>query len=146
MRKRIVEDGVRIDGRGPTDIRPLSAEVGLIPTAHGSGLFQRGETQVLNVTTLGMPRMEQMLDTIGIDDSKRYMHHYNMPPFATGETGFMRGPKRREIGHGLLAERALLPVVPPSRSSPTRCALVSDVLSLQRLDLDGARSAARPCR
>src|SRR5205807_921001 len=101
VRRRIVEDGVRIDGRGPRDIRPLSAEVGVIPTAHGSGLFQRGETQVLNVTTLGMPRMEQMLDTIGIDESKRYMHHYNMPPFATGETGFMRGPKRREIGHGL---------------------------------------------
>ncbi|MEN3315736.1 MAG: polyribonucleotide nucleotidyltransferase, partial [Acidimicrobiaceae bacterium] len=111
VRKRISEDGMRIDGRGPTDIRPLSAEVGLFPTAHGTGLFQRGETQVLTVASLGMPRMAQMLDTIGIDDSKRYMHHYNMPPFATGETGFMRGPKRREIGHGLLAERALLPVV-----------------------------------
>jgi polyribonucleotide nucleotidyltransferase len=115
VRRRIVDEGVRIDGRGPRDIRPLSAEVGVVPTAHGSGLFQRGDTQVLNITTLGMPRMNQLLDTIGIDESKRYMHHYNMPPFASGETGFMRGPKRREIGHGLLAERALLPVVPPAK-------------------------------
>src|SRR5947209_3781095 len=128
VRKRVVEDGVRIDGRGVTDIRPLSAEVGVIPTAHGSAIFQRGETQVLTVTTLGMPRMEQMLDTIGIDDTKRYMHHYNMPPFATGETGFMRGPKRREIGHGLLAERALLPVVPSDEEFPYTLRLVSDCL------------------
>src|SRR5262249_34852070 len=109
VRKRIVEKGVRIDGRGPSDIRPLSAEVGVIPTAHGSGLFQRGETQVLTVTTLGMPRMDQLLDTISPDEKKRYMHHYNMPPFANGETGRVGSPKRREIGHGLLAERALLP-------------------------------------
>ena len=129
VRRRIVEDGVRIDGRGPTDIRPLSSEVGLIPTAHGSGLFQRGETQVLSVATLGMPRMEQMLDTIGIHDAKRYMHHYNMAPFATGETGFMRGPKRREIGHGLLAERALLPVVPPVDEFPYTLRVVSDCMS-----------------
>ncbi|MGH9280216.1 MAG: polyribonucleotide nucleotidyltransferase, partial [Acidimicrobiales bacterium] len=129
VRRRIVEEGLRIDGRTPTDIRDLSAEVGVIPTAHGSALFQRGETQVLTVTTLGMPRMEQMLDTIGIDDSKRYMHHYNMPPFATGETGFMRGPKRREIGHGLLAERALLPVVPSDEEFPYTLRLVSDCLS-----------------
>ena len=129
VRRRIVEDGIRIDGRGPTDIRPLSSEVGLIPTAHGSGLFQRGETQVLSVATLGMPRMEQMLDTIGIDDAKRYMHHYNMAPFATGETGFMRGPKRREIGHGLLAERALLPVVPPVDEFPYTLRVVSDCMS-----------------
>jgi polyribonucleotide nucleotidyltransferase len=112
VRQRIVSSGVRIDGRGPADIRPLSAAVGIIPTAHGSGLFQRGETQVLNVTTLGMPRMDQLLDTIGVDEKKRYMHHYNMPPFANGETGRVGSPKRREIGHGLLAERALLPVVP----------------------------------
>ncbi|HET9731635.1 MAG TPA: polyribonucleotide nucleotidyltransferase [Acidimicrobiales bacterium] len=140
VRKRIVEEGVRIDGRGPTDIRPLSAEVGLIPTAHGSGLFQRGETQVLNVATLGMPRMEQMLDTIGIDDSKRYMHHYNFPPFSTGETGFMRGPRRREIGHGLLAERALLPVVPSSEEFPYTLRLVSEVLSS-----NGSTSMASVC-
>jgi len=140
VRRRIVEDGMRLDGRGPTDLRPLSAEIGLIPTAHGSGLFQRGETQVLTVATLGMPRMEQMLDTIGIDDSKRYMHHYNMPPFAGGETGFMRGPKRREIGHGLLAERALLPVVPSVEEFPYTLRVVSEVLSS-----NGSTSMASVC-
>ncbi len=140
VRRRIVTEGVRIDGRGTTDIRPLSAEVGLFSTAHGTGLFQRGETQVLTVATLGMPRMEQMLDTIGIDESKRYMHHYNMPPFATGETGFMRGPKRREIGHGLLAERALLPVVPPVEEFPYTLRLVSDCLSS-----NGSTSMASVC-
>ncbi|MDA8071962.1 MAG: polyribonucleotide nucleotidyltransferase [Actinomycetota bacterium] len=140
VRRRIVEEGVRIDGRGTSDIRPLSAEVGLIPTAHGSGLFERGETQVLNVTTLGMPRMNQLLDTIGIDDSKRYMHHYNFPPFSTGETGFMRGPKRREIGHGLLAERALLPVVPSEEEFPYTLRLVSEVLSS-----NGSTSMASVC-
>ncbi len=140
VRKRIVEEGVRIDGRGTTDIRPLSAEIGLIPTAHGSGLFQRGDTQVLNFTTLGMPRMNQLLDTIGIDESKRYMHHYNFPPFSTGETGFMRGPKRREIGHGLLAERALLPVVPHEDEFPYTIRLVSEVLSS-----NGSTSMASVC-
>jgi len=140
VRKRIVEEGVRIDGRGPTDIRPLSAEVGLLPTAHGSALFERGDTQVLNVCTLGMPRMNQLLDTIGIDESKRYMHHYNFPPFSTGETGFMRGPKRREIGHGLLAERALLPVIPPESEFPYVLRLVSDVLSS-----NGSTSMASVC-
>ncbi|MCL4423680.1 MAG: polyribonucleotide nucleotidyltransferase [Actinobacteria bacterium] len=140
VRKRIVEEGVRIDGRTTTEIRPLSAEVGLIPTAHGSGLFERGDTQVLNVTTLGMPRMNQLLDTIGIDDSKRYMHHYNFPPFSTGETGFMRGPKRREIGHGLLAERALVPVIPLASEFPYTLRLVSDVLSS-----NGSTSMASVC-
>ncbi len=140
VRRRIVEEGVRIDGRGPSDIRPLSAEVGLIPTAHGSGLFQRGDTQVLNFTTLGMPRMNQLLDTIGIDETKRYMHHYNFPPFSTGETGFMRGPKRREIGHGLLAERALLPVIPPEDEFPYTLRLVSEVLSS-----NGSTSMASVC-
>ncbi len=120
---------MRIDGRTTSDIRPLSAEVDLLPTAHGSALFQRGETQVLNVTTLGMPRMNQLLDTITPDESKRYMHHYNFPPYSTGETGFMRGPKRREIGHGLLAERALLPVVPYEEDFPYTIRTVSDVLS-----------------
>ncbi|HLN05852.1 MAG TPA: polyribonucleotide nucleotidyltransferase [Acidimicrobiales bacterium] len=140
VRKRIVEEGIRIDGRGPTDIRPLAAEVGLLPTAHGSALFERGDTQVLNVCTLGMPRMNQLLDTIGIDDSKRYMHHYNFPPFSTGETGFMRGPKRREIGHGLLAERALLPVIPSESEFPYVLRLVSDVLSS-----NGSTSMASVC-
>jgi polyribonucleotide nucleotidyltransferase len=140
VRSRIVKEGIRIDGRGPTDIRPLSARVGLIPTAHGSGLFQRGETQVLTVATLGMPRMEQMLDTIGIDDSKRYMHHYNFPPFSTGETGRVGSPRRREIGHGALAERALLPVVPSQEEFPYALRLVSDVLSS-----NGSTSMASVC-
>jgi polyribonucleotide nucleotidyltransferase len=129
VRSRIVNDGFRIDGRTPTDIRPLSSEVGLLKTAHGTGLFQRGETQVLSVTTLGMPRMEQMLDTIGIDEHKRYMHHYNFPPFSTGETGRVGSPKRREIGHGALAERALLPVVPSIEEFPYTLRVVSDVMS-----------------
>ncbi|HEY7917375.1 MAG TPA: polyribonucleotide nucleotidyltransferase [Acidimicrobiales bacterium] len=140
VRKRIVEDGLRIDGRTTTGIRPLSAEVDLFPTAHGSALFQRGETQVLNVTTLGMPRMNQLLDTITPDEHKRYMHHYNFPPYSTGETGFMRGPKRREIGHGLLAERALLPVVPYEEDFPYTLRLVSDVLAS-----NGSTSMASVC-
>jgi polyribonucleotide nucleotidyltransferase len=140
VRKRIVEEGVRVDGRGTADIRPLSAEIDLFPTAHGSALFQRGETQVLNVTTLGMPRMNQLLDTITPVDKKRYMHHYNFPPFSTGETGFMRGPKRREIGHGLLAERALLPVVPGVEEFPYTLRVVSDVLAS-----NGSTSMASVC-
>ena len=140
VRKSIVEDGVRVDGRGIADIRPLSAEIDLLPTAHGSALFQRGETQVLNVTTLGMPRMNQLLDTITPVDHKRYMHHYNFPPFSTGETGFMRGPKRREIGHGLLAERALLPVVPGEEEFPYTLRVVSDVLAS-----NGSTSMASVC-
>ncbi len=140
VRDRIVAEGLRIDGRGASDIRPLSAEIGLVPTAHGSGLFQRGETQVLSVTTLGMPRMEQMLDTIGVDDSKRYMHHYNFPPFSTGETGRVGSPKRREIGHGALAERALIPVVPPASEWPYTLRVVSDVLSS-----NGSTSMASVC-
>jgi polyribonucleotide nucleotidyltransferase len=129
VRSRIVTEGIRIDGRTPTDLRSLSAQVGLLRTAHGTGLFQRGETQVLSVASLGMPRLEQMLDTIGIDDAKRYMHHYNFLPFSTGETGRVGSPKRREIGHGALAERALLPVVPPVGEFPYALRVVSDVLS-----------------
>jgi polyribonucleotide nucleotidyltransferase len=140
VRERIANSGVRMDGRGPSDIRPLSARVGIIPTAHGSGLFQRGETQVLNITTLGMPRMDQLLDTIGVDDKKRYMHHYNMPPYANGEVGRVGSPKRREIGHGLLAERALLPVVPTSEEFPYALRLVSEVLSS-----NGSTSMASVC-
>ena len=140
VRRRIIEEGIRIDGRTTTEIRPLSAEVDLLPTAHGSALFQRGETQVLNVTTLGMPRMNQLLDTISPDDSKRYMHHYNFPPYSTGEPGQMRGPKRREIGHGLLAERALLPVVPSQEDFPYTLRLVSDVLAS-----NGSTSMASVC-
>src|SRR3954454_2436162 len=129
IRKRVVDEGVRMDGRGVRDLRPVSAEVGVIPTAHGSGLFQRGETQVLNVTTLGMPRMDQLLDTLSPEDRKRYMHHYNMPPFANGETGRMGGTKRRELGHGLLAERAVFPLVPAQDDWPYAIRLVSEVLS-----------------
>jgi polyribonucleotide nucleotidyltransferase len=129
VRSRIVNEGARIDGRGPKDIRTLSSEVGLLPSVHGSGLFQRGETQVLNVTTLGMPRMEQMIDALGNVTRKRYMHHYNFPPYSTGETGFMRGPKRREIGHGMLAERALVPVLPSPEEFAYTIRTVSDVLS-----------------
>jgi polyribonucleotide nucleotidyltransferase len=140
VRSRIVNDGIRIDGRGPSDIRELSAEVGLLPTAHGSGLFQRGLTQVLNVTTLGMPRMNQLIDTIGIDDTKRYIHHYNFPPYSVGEPGRMMGPRRRDIGHGLLAERALLPVIPAADDFPYTLRLVSDVLSS-----DGSTSMGSVC-
>ncbi|HLO35695.1 MAG TPA: polyribonucleotide nucleotidyltransferase, partial [Candidatus Deferrimicrobium sp.] len=129
IRKRVIDEGVRMDGRGVRDLRTVTAEIGVVPTAHGSGLFQRGETQVLNITTLGMPRMDQLLDTLSPEDRKRYMHHYNMPPFANGETGRMGGTKRRELGHGLLAERAVLPVVPSQEDWPYAIRLVSEVLS-----------------
>src|SRR4029077_10441351 len=111
------------------DIRALSAEVGVLETAHGSGLFKRGETQVLSVVTLGMPRMEQMLDTITLDAKKPYMHPYTSPPFSTGETGRVGSPKRREIGHGALAERALVPVIPNALEWPYTLRVVSDVLA-----------------
>ena len=140
IRQRVIEEGLRIDGRKPDELRPLSAEVSLLPRAHGTGLFQRGETQVLSVTTLGMLRMEQMIDTIDPEESKRYMHHYNFPPYSTGETGFMRGPKRREIGHGALAERALLPVIPPDDEFPYALRVVSEVLSS-----NGSTSMASVC-
>ena len=140
MRDRVIKDGIRLDGRGIKDVRPISIEVGVIPRAHGSALFQRGETQVLNATTIGMLRMEQMLDTIGIEESKRYMHHYNFPPFSTGEVGFMRGPKRREIGHGALAEKALFPVIPTAEEFPYAFRLVSEVLAS-----NGSSSMASVC-
>jgi polyribonucleotide nucleotidyltransferase len=140
VRQRIVREGLRIDGRKADEIRPLSAEVNLLPRAHGSGLFQRGETQVLSISTLGMVRMEQMIDTIDPEESKRYMHHYNFPPFSTGETGFMRGPRRREIGHGALAERALLPVIPGEDEFPYALRVVSEVLSS-----NGSTSMASVC-
>ncbi|MCY4272195.1 MAG: polyribonucleotide nucleotidyltransferase [bacterium] len=129
VRGRIVSEGIRIDGRGATGLRPLGSEVGVVETAHGSGLFERGETQVLNITTLGTARMDQMIDGIDPTDKKRYIHHYNFPPYSTGETGFMRGPKRREIGHGALAEKALIPVVPSMDEFPYTLRLVSEVLS-----------------
>jgi polyribonucleotide nucleotidyltransferase len=140
MRRRVLAEGIRLDGRGPKDIRPLTIEVGVVPRTHGSGLFQRGETQVLNLATLGMPRMEQMLDNLSIEETKRYMHHYNFPPFSTGEAGFMRGPRRREIGHGALAEKAVLPVVPAMDEFPYALRLVSEVLSS-----NGSTSMASVC-
>jgi polyribonucleotide nucleotidyltransferase len=140
IRRRVVNDGVRIDGRGPKDIRELTSEVGVLPLAHGSGLFRRGDTQVLNILTLGMTRDTQRLDTIDPVTEKRYMHHYNFLPFSTGETGFMRGPKRREIGHGALAERALRPVIPSVEDFPYALRLVSEVLSS-----NGSTSMASVC-
>ncbi|MBK1788584.1 polyribonucleotide nucleotidyltransferase [Prauserella cavernicola] len=128
IRQRILRDKVRIDGRGLTDIRQLSAEVAVIPRAHGSALFERGETQILGVTTLNMLRMEQQLDTLSPETTKRYLHHYNFPPFSTGETGRVGSPKRREIGHGALAERALVPVLPKRDEFPYAIRQVSEAL------------------
>jgi polyribonucleotide nucleotidyltransferase len=129
VRERIIRDGVRIDGRGLADIRQLSAESHVLPRVHGSALFQRGETQVLGVTTLNMLRMEQMIDTLNPERTKRYMHNYNMPPYSTGETGRVGSPKRREIGHGALAERALLPVLPTREEFPYAIREVSEAIS-----------------
>jgi polyribonucleotide nucleotidyltransferase len=128
VRDRVLRDKVRIDGRGLTDIRTLSAEVGPVPRAHGSALFERGETQILGVTTLNMLSMEQKLDTLSPETSKRYMHNYNFPPYSTGETGRVGSPKRREIGHGALAARALLPVLPEREEFPYAIRQVSEAL------------------
>ena len=140
VRDRVLSGGARLDGRTPTDIRNISAEINLLPTVHGSSLFLRGETQVLNVTTLGMSRLEQMLDTIDTVTSKRYMHHYNFPPYSTGEAYPMRGPKRREIGHGALAEKALVPVIPPKVDFPYTIRVVSEAISS-----NGSTSQASVC-
>ncbi|MGB5951402.1 MAG: polyribonucleotide nucleotidyltransferase, partial [Ornithinimicrobium sp.] len=129
IRQRILRDKVRIDGRGPADIRALSAEVEVIPRTHGSAIFERGETQIMGVTTLNMLRMEQMLDTLSPVSRKRYMHNYNFPPYSTGETGRVGSPKRREIGHGALAERALMPVLPTREEFPYAIRQVSEALS-----------------
>ncbi len=129
VRKRILTDHFRIDGRGITDIRSLSAEIGLIPRAHGSALFERGETQILGVTTLDMVKLAQQIDSLGPEKTKRYMHHYNFPPYSTGETGRVGSPKRREIGHGALAERALVPVLPSVEEFPYAIRQVSEALS-----------------
>ncbi|MGV0785127.1 polyribonucleotide nucleotidyltransferase [Mycolicibacterium sp. XJ775] len=128
VRQRILTDHFRIDGRGVTDIRALSAEVAIIPRAHGSALFERGETQIMGVTTLDMVKMAQQIDSLGPETSKRYMHHYNFPPFSTGETGRVGSPKRREIGHGALAERALVPVLPSVEEFPYAIRQVSEAL------------------
>lgn len=128
VRQRILTDHFRIDGRGVTDIRALSAEVAVIPRAHGSALFERGETQIMGVTTLDMIKMAQQIDSLGPETTKRYMHHYNFPPYSTGETGRVGSPKRREIGHGALAERALVPVLPSVEEFPYAIRQVSEAL------------------
>ena len=129
VRQRILTDKIRIDGRGVTDIRTLSCEVGVVPRVHGSALFQRGETQILGVSTLNMLGMEQRLDTLAPETTKRYMHNYNFPPYSTGETGRVGSPKRREVGHGALAERALVPVLPTREEFPYAIRQVSEALS-----------------
>ncbi|WP_435299835.1 polyribonucleotide nucleotidyltransferase [Timonella sp. A28] len=128
VRKRVLTEGVRIDGRGLADIRTLSAEVEVIPRVHGSAIFERGETQILGVTTLNMLKMEQQIDSLGPETRKRYMHNYNFPPYSTGETGRVGSPKRREIGHGALAERALVPVLPTREEFPYAIRQVSEAL------------------
>ncbi|MFI0423813.1 polyribonucleotide nucleotidyltransferase [Spongiactinospora sp. 9N601] len=128
MRERVIREGVRIDGRGVKDIRQLSAEVHIVPRVHGSALFERGETQILGVTTLNMLRMEQTIDTLNPERTKRYMHNYNFPPYSTGETGRVGSPKRREIGHGALAERALIPVLPTREEFPYAIRQVSEAV------------------
>ena len=140
VRQRILERQLRPDGRGLTDIRPIWGEVGLSPRAHGSGLFTRGETQVLTLATLGTPRDAQEIDSLTGTEAKRYMHHYNFPPFSTGEVRPLRGSSRREVGHGALAERALLPVIPPETDFPYTLRLVSEVLSS-----NGSTSMASVC-
>ena len=140
MRKKILEKGIRPDGRGLTDVRPIWCEVGILPRTHGSAIFTRGETQALTVTTLGSMSDVQILDGLGTEDSKRYIHHYNMPPYATGEAGRMKSPGRREIGHGALAERALEPVIPGEDEFPYALRLVSEILSS-----NGSSSMASVC-
>lgn len=140
VRHRILYEGIRPDGRDYTTIRQLSSEVGISPRAHGSGLFQRGQTQVLSIVALGTPREAQKLDGLSPEDTRRYMHHYNFPPFSTGETWPMRGPRRREIGHGALAENALLPMIPSEEDFPYTIRVVSEVLSS-----NGSTSQASVC-
>ncbi len=140
MRRMIIETGERIDGRRADEIRPLYIKPGYLPRVHGSGLFQRGQTQVLSVATLGMLSEWQRLDTIEPDEGKRYMHHYNFPPYCTGEVGRMGSPKRREVGHGALAERALLPVIPSEEDFPYAIRVVSEVL-----ESNGSSSMASTC-
>lgn len=140
VRSRILERGIRPDGRGLSEIRPIWCEVGISPRAHGSGLFTRGQTQVLTMATLGTPKEAQELDSLSPSDSKRYMHHYNFPPYSTGEVKMLRGQSRREIGHGALAERALEPVIPAEETFPYTLRLVSEVLSS-----NGSSSMASVC-
>ncbi|HEV2028784.1 MAG TPA: polyribonucleotide nucleotidyltransferase [Candidatus Dormibacteraeota bacterium] len=140
VRQRVVEEGVRIDGRGLKDVRNITVEVGVLPRTHGSGLFTRGQTQALTIATLGTMSDQQKLDGLGLEEFKRYMHHYNFPPFSVGEARPLRGPGRREIGHGALAERALLAVIPPIEEWPYTMRLVSEILSS-----NGSTSMASVC-
>lgn len=140
VRKMIIAEQVRVDGRKLNEIRPIASEVGVLPRTHGSGLFTRGQTQAISILTLGTMRESQTVDGIGVEESKRYMHHYNFPPFCVGETGRMLSPKRREIGHGALAERALLPVIPVEESFPYSIRVVSEVL-----ESNGSSSQASIC-
>src|SRR5436305_9381834 len=140
IRRRIAVDKKRPDGRAADEIRPISIEVGVAPRTHGSALFTRGQTQAFSVVALGTTREEMRLDTLGLETAKRYFHHYNFPPFSVGEAGFMRGPKRRDIGHGALAERALVPVVPSQEDFPYTIRVVSDIL-----ESNGSSSMASVC-
>ena len=140
VRRLVLDEGIRMDGRGVDEIRPISVEVGILPRAHGTGLFTRGQTQALTIATLGPSSDVQRIDTISPDTEKRYLHHYNMPPYSTGENKQMRGPGRREIGHGNLAERALLPVLPPSDVFPYVIRLVSECVTS-----NGSTSMASTC-
>jgi polyribonucleotide nucleotidyltransferase len=140
VRQRVVEDGVRVDGRGLKDVRPITVEVGVLPRTHGSGLFTRGQTQALTIATLGSMQDQQKLDGLTAEEFKRYMHHYNFPPFSVGEARPLRGPGRREIGHGALAERALLAVIPPVEEWPYTMRVVSEILSS-----NGSTSMASVC-
>ena len=140
IRRRIAVDKRRPDGRGTDEIRPITCEVGLVPRTHGSALFTRGQTQALTLTTLGATGDAQRIDTINPETSKKYLHHYNFPPYSVGETGFMRGPKRRDIGHGALAERALVPMLPDDKDFPYTIRLVSEIL-----ESNGSSSMASVC-
>jgi len=140
IRHRVVSDGVRIDGRRPEEIRPIGVDVGVLPMSHGSGLFSRGQTQVLSVVTLGGKNEGQLVESLEEEVTKHYMHYYNFPPFSVGETRPMRGPGRREIGHGALGERALLPVIPDENEFPYSIRVVSEVL-----ESNGSTSQASIC-
>ncbi len=140
IRDRIAVEKIRPDGRGTDEIRSISSEVGVVPRTHGSALFTRGQTQALSLLTLGGTGEFQRIDGLGIEDKKRYIHHYNFPPYSVGETGFMRGPKRRDIGHGALAERALLPVLPDEVDFPYTIRIVSEIL-----ESNGSSSMASVC-
>src|ERR671934_485862 len=140
IRRRIAVDKKRPDGRGADEIRPIWIEVGVAPRTHGSAIFTRGQTQAFSVAALGTTREEMRLDTLGLQTAKRYFHHYNFPPFSVGEAGFMRGPKRRDIGHGALAERALVPMIPTQEEFPYTVRVVSDIL-----ESNGSSSMASVC-